>query len=79
LADYLNNDIIFKNSDNDWYSRFGFSDAHGAYAAIPSSLLDDFQASVRNNEVRPGLDKIDQLMQLDVASCNPVIFFYGFT
>ncbi|MDR1156507.1 MAG: hypothetical protein LBL04_17525 [Bacteroidales bacterium] len=77
LVDYLSNDLIFKHDKDGMYGRFRFSDTKGAYEILHTSMISDFQESVRNHEVLPNLDKADQLMQLNEDS-NPVIFYYEF-
>jgi hypothetical protein len=77
IAEYLCNDLIFKHDKSGLYGRFIFFDAKGAYEILHTNMIDDFQESMRNNELLPGLEKAEQLMELNTES-NPVIFYYEF-
>lgn len=77
LANYLNNDLIFRKDKGGIFGKFVFSDTKGAYEIIPPIILNRFLETIKNNEVVPGLDKLDQLMKLNEES-NPIILFYEF-
>jgi len=80
LANYLSNDLIFKKDEKGTLGRFLFSDEKGAYEILNTqslSVFDDFQASMKNDEIVPDLNKLDQLIKLN-ANSNPVIFFYEY-
>jgi hypothetical protein len=78
FANYLTNDLIFKNDKKGLY-KFAFSDTKGAYEILWDNMVGNLQESIRNNEIVPDLDKIDQLMKLnEKEESNPVIFFYEF-
>jgi hypothetical protein len=83
IAERLRDDFVLRNkNDNESVmsvrsGRFKFSDSKGAYEVITPNIFERFKESVKNNEIVPDLDKLDQLMLLDAES-NPVIFFYEF-
>ena len=79
LANYLSNDLIYKQDTKGLFGKFVFADEKGAYSILDTQLddIDDFKSAIRNNETVPNLDKSDQLMKLTEES-NPVIFFYEF-
>lgn len=79
LADHFINDLIYNHDQQSWLGLFEFSDSKGVYEILntQSDFFNDFKNSIKNNEIAPDLDKIDQLMKLDSES-NPVIFFYEF-
>ena len=79
LANHFNNDLIYKHNNQRWLGLFIFSDTKGVYEVLntQSSFLNTFQNSIKNNEIVPDLDKLEQLKQLN-ADSNPVIFFYEF-
>jgi len=79
LANYLNNDLIFKKDQIGKLGRFMFSDSKGAYEVF-NPQYDGFinlLKSIKENETVSDLDKMNQLMNLDEES-NPVIFYYEF-
>lgn len=79
LTDYLSNDLIFKHDESGMFGRFVFSDTKGAYEVLHTNMMDDFQESIKNNEVLPGFEKADQFLKLKGnQESNPVIFFYEF-
>ena len=80
IVNKLSNDLILRQVDNNKIVRptqFKFSDMQGVYEIILPYRLERFQQSIKNNEIVPDLDKLDQLKKLDEES-NPVIFFYEF-
>ena len=80
IAKNLSNDLVLKQTDDPKSGipdKFSFSDAHGAYAIVLPFVMNHFLESVRNNQLLPDLDKLDQLKKLDEDS-NPVIFFYEY-
>ena len=77
LAKQLSNDIIFKSDDNHYFGGFAFYDTKGAYEILQTRSIEDFQESIRNNKVVPGLDKLDELLSLELDA-NPVIFYYEY-
>ena len=85
LAKYLYNDLIYRQNlkerrERDEFGKFMFADSKGAYEIFNTQVykvLDNFQYAIRNNEIAPNLDKLDQLMKL-TADSNPAIFFYEF-
>ena len=79
LFDYISNDLVYKQDGKGRLLMFRFSDTKGAYVILETynSMLVDFQNYIKNDEVVPDLDKLDQLKQLDTDS-NPVIFFYEY-
>ena len=81
LYDYMNNDLIYKQGQKNrsQMHRFKCSDAKGAYVILETlaNELSNFQNDIKNNEIVPDLDKLEQLKQLDDDS-NPVIFFYEY-
>ena len=79
LAEYFCNDLIFKQDKDRFFGRFEFSDLHGAYEILRPNYIERLKKSIRNNEVVPDIDKIDQLLKLnEKEESNPVIFFYEF-
>lgn len=77
LVNYLSNDLLFIEDKSGVFGRFVFSDTKGVYEVLHTNMFNDFQESIRRNEVVPDLDNADQLMQLNDDS-NPVILFYEF-
>ena len=77
LVKYLNNDLIYKNDNNGLYRNFAFSDTKGVYEIIQVPMIEKLQESIKNNNVAPGLDKMDELLKLEKDN-NPVIFYYEF-
>ena len=80
LAEILSNDLIFRQDKQGKLGRFRFADSKGAYEILDTQDDDavfDVKSAIRRNEVAPGLDKLDQLLNL-TADSNPVIFFYEF-
>ena len=80
LSDNLNNDLIYRQYKGSSIGRFMFSDTNGAYDLLDTQdgrILDEFQSAIKNNEIVPNLDKLDQLKKLNEDS-NPVIFLYEF-
>ena len=79
LTNRLNNDLIFKQDQTGRLGHFVFADAQGAYVLLDtqSRALNDFRSAVKNNEIVPDLDKLDELMKLE-EDANPVILFYEF-
>jgi len=80
IAKNFTNDLILRqhNDINPAITGiFKFSDKKGAYEIVPPFMIKTFLKSIKNNEIVPNMDKIDQLIQLDIET-NPVIFFYEF-
>ena len=77
LARYLSKDLIYENDDSGWNEMFAFSDKKGVYEILNNRMIVSLQESIRNNETVLGLDKADELLQLDAES-NPIIFFYEY-
>ena len=80
LANYLSNDLIYRNDQRGMLGRFIFSDAKGVYDILDTqylNMLNDFQNAIKNNEIIPDLDKLDQLMKLN-EDANPIIFYYEY-
>jgi len=87
IAHRMENDLVYRRIDDENQpsipvsdGSFLFSDKKGAYEIIQTSLslfLEEFQKSIKNNEVVPELDKLDELLQLNEES-NPIIFYYEF-
>ena len=79
LANYLRNDLIYKQDQKSALGGFVFADAKGAYEILDTQrgMHNYIQSSVMENKVVPDLDKLDQLMKL-TAESNPAIFFYEF-
>jgi len=73
-AKQLSNDLVLKQGNFGRFVSFEFSDRQGAYETHGAEYI---RKSIKENNVVPGLDKIDQLMQLNEES-NPVIFYYEF-
>ena len=78
-ADYYINDLIFTNDSHRWPGLFRFSDSTGVYELRDTQgrFWEDFQRAIKNNEIIPDLDKMDELMKLTGES-NPIIFVYDF-
>jgi len=67
LADIFSNDLIYKHDKTGMFGRFVFSDEKGAYDILDTqdiNMFDSFMTSIRNNEVVPDLDKLDELLKL---------------
>ena len=80
LANYFNNDLIFKQDKTGMFEQFVFSDQKGAYViydTVSPAFGDEYEGYLRDNEVLPDMDKLDQLMEL-TADSNPAIFFYEY-
>ena len=77
LSKYIKRDLIFQNNDNRFFGGFAFSDSDGAYEILITLAIERFQESIRNNEVVPELDRLDDLLKLE-DDANPVIFYYEF-
>jgi len=81
LADYLSNDLVYRNDRKGSLIQFLFADAKGAYHVLDtqsgSDFFDNLKNAVKNDEIVPDLDKLEQLKQLDEES-NPIVFFYEF-
>ena len=79
LFDHINNDLVYKQNQNDKLIMFQFSDAKGAYVILETynNSLSYFQNAIKNDEIVADLDKLDQLKQLNEED-NPVIFFYEY-
>ena len=84
IANRMFNDFLFKRIDDDEKSimyvfdgKFAFSDSKGAYEILNSQLIESFKESIRNNELVPDLDKLDELLNLE-EDANPVIFYYEY-
>ena len=65
LTQKLSNDLVFKNDENHYLGKFDFSDTKGVYEVVQARSIESFQESIRNNEVVPELDKLDDLRQLE--------------
>ena len=83
-ANKMSNDLVSRQIDdeNQFFisymdGRFIFSDKKGAYEIVQPYLFSRFLKSIRNNDVVPNLDKLDELLKLTEDS-NPVIFYYEF-
>lgn len=79
LANNFNNDLIYNHDLQPWSGLFGFSDSKGVYEVLNTQydFFNTFQNSIKNNEMIPNLDKLDQLKKL-TSDSNPIIFFYEF-
>ena len=77
LAKKFNNDLIFKNGENHNFGGFAFFDSKGVYEILQNRSIERFQESIRNNEVVPELDKLDELLKLE-DDANPIIFYYEY-
>ena len=79
LFDYMNNDLVYKQDKKGGLLGFRFSDMKGAYVILEpfTDMISYFQNQIKNNEIVPNLDKLEQLKQLDDDS-NPVILFYEY-
>ena len=80
LANHLINDLIFNQDQIGKFVQFVFSNDKGAFVVLDTQMGEEFnnlQMSIKNNEVVPDLDKLDELMKLE-EDANPVIFFYEF-
>ena len=77
LTSYFSNDLIFKSDNAGFNKKFVFSDSKGAYEIMDHYNLEIFLKSIRNNEIVPGLDRLDELLQLE-EDANPVIFYYEY-
>ena len=77
LTNQFNNDLKFKKSENRFFDGFMFSDSKGGYEVMQTRSIENFQESIRNNDIVPDLDKLDELLKLE-ADSNPVIFYYEF-
>ena len=81
LVRSLDNDLVFKENDkNQIYRKFVFSDKNCAYEILEGVILDDFLESIKNDELIPDLDKIDDLIKLSKSNLepNPIIIYYEF-
>ena len=77
LANYLNNDLIYKQDKRGSIGGFTFSDSEGSFEILLDNQIENLKASIRNNETAPDLDKADEILKLD-EDANPIIFFYEF-
>ena len=79
LADHFINDLIYNHNQQEWLGLFRFSDSKGAYEILDTqeSFFNDFQRAIKNNEIVPDLDKLDELFKLE-EDANPVILYYEF-
>ena len=79
LANYSNNDLIFKQDETGMLEQFVFSDSKGAYVIYNTQSLafGEYQRYLNKNDAVPNLNNLDQLMELTFDS-NPVIFFYEY-
>ena len=86
IANRMSNDLVLRRIDNEnqpgmsiFDGDFMFSDKNGAYEVVQTvfRLFEGFLSTIRNNEVVPELDRLDELLKLE-DDANPVIFYYEF-